>query len=156
MENDLVEEFEGSQLGDGRRDRRLTEVVRRLSKEPGRSLPEAMEGDAELEGCYRFLNNESVSAEAILAPHRRRTVQRAAAYPDVLVVHDTTTFRYSAEEESREGLGPLLSKHGARGFFAHVSLVLSPDTESRDPLECLACTRTFASRYTGSNTSPSH
>jgi hypothetical protein len=99
-------------------------------------LPQLAPNDAELEGCYRFLNNEQVTAEAVLAPHRRRTVERAAAHAEVLVVHDTTKFCFS-DDDSRDGLGPLLHKNGARGFYAHVSLAVALGA-TRDPLGVLA------------------
>ena len=129
-------EFEGAALGDERRSRRLMQIARRLGREPSQSLPEAAQSDAELEGCYRFLNNEQVAPEAILAPHQRCTVERAAEHGEVLVVHDTTKFRYS-DDDSREGLGPLLAKGGARGFYAHVSLAVTLGAV-RDPLGVLA------------------
>jgi Transposase DNA-binding/Transposase DDE domain len=133
---DIEAEFAGAELGDARRARRLGRIAARIAEGPGRSVPEATETDAELEGCYRFLNNEQVSAEAVLAPHQRRTVERAAAHAEVLVVHDTTSFRF-CDDDSREGLGPLLSKNGARGFYAHVAMAVALG-DVRDPLGVLA------------------
>lgn len=128
----LGEEYEGAALGDERRTRRLQKVVRALEADPSAPLPRAMGTEGALEGCYRFLNNDRVAADAILAPHVRQTRRRASAYEEVWVAHDTVAFR-ARDDERIEGMGPLTSKAGARGFFGHVSLALSP-TEVRDPL----------------------
>jgi hypothetical protein len=133
---DIEAEFAGAELGDERRTRRLGRIAARIAEGPERSVPEAAGSDAELEGCYRFLNNDQVTAEAILAPHQRRTVERAAAHAEVLVVHDTTSFRF-CDDDSRQNLGPLLSKNGARGFYTHVAMAVALG-EVRDPLGVLA------------------
>ena len=132
---EIEAEFAGAELGDERRTRRLGQVARRIADGPDRSVPKATVTDAELEGCYRFLNNEQVEPEAILGPHQRRTVERAASQAEVLVVHDTTAFRFPAQD-TRGGLGPLLSKNGARGFYAHVAMAVAL-SEGRDPLGVL-------------------
>jgi IS4 transposase len=133
---EIEAEFAGAALGDERRTQRLRRIAARLAQGPERSVPEATETDAELEGCYRFLNNEQVTPEAVLAPHQRRTVERASAHAEVLVVHDTTSFRF-CDDDSRQGLGPLLSKNGARGCYAHVAMAVALG-EVRDPLGVLA------------------
>ena len=138
------DEFSGAALGDLRRTQRLQRIAERLAEGPDRSVPKATATDAELEGCYRLLNNENVTPEAILAPHQRRTVERSAAHVEVLVVHDTTSFRFS-NEDTRKGLGPLLAKNGVRGFFAHVAMAVNLG-EVREPLGVLAAhtyNRTF-------------
>lgn len=132
----IGEEFANAKLGDTRRTRRLQQVAERIAGGPDRSVPKATATDAELEGCYRLLNNESVTPEAILEPHQRRTVERAQAHGEVLVVHDTTAFSFT-HEDTRTGLGPLLAKNGARGFYAHVAMAVSLG-EVRDPLGVLA------------------
>ena len=131
----IGEEFEGAELGDKRRTQRLQRVAERIADGPDRSVPKATGSDAELEGCYRFLNNEQVTPAAILSPHQRRTVERCEAHREVLVVHDTTSLRFP-NEDTRQGLGPLLSKHGVRGFYAHTALALALG-EVRDPLGVL-------------------
>lgn len=79
-----------------------------------------MRSDGELEAFYRFVNNDRVDFDDILAPHRRATHERALASEDVAVVHDTTTFAFDAE--TTEGLGHLTSK--TRGFFGHFALAV--------------------------------
>ncbi len=147
----IREEFEGAQLGDSRRTERLQRVAERFSVGPDRSVPKATATDAELEGCYRLLNNEDVAPQAILAPHQRRTVERSKAHREVLVVHDTTSFRFT-HEDTRQGLGPLLAKNGVRGFYAHVAMAVALG-DARDPLGVLAAyTYNRSFEHTSSNT----
>lgn len=116
-------EFSGATLGDRRRVRRLVQLARALDEKPDASYPDATVTDAALEGAYRLLSNEAVSADAILAGHYEQTVERAAAEKWVVAVHDTTSFRFPGEAK-REGLGHLHGK--GQGFFAHFTLLVAP------------------------------
>jgi hypothetical protein len=127
-------EFEGAELGDRRRQRRLVHLVRALDEKPGASYPDVTVTDAGLEGAYRLLSNDAVSADAILAGHYQQTAERAAAEGWVIAVHDTTIFEFSGEKE-REGLGPLRGK--GQGFLGHFGLVVAPG-ELRRPLGVVA------------------
>lgn len=110
-------------LGDRRLEVRLERIVEALARRPSESLPKAMEREDALEGTYRFLGNERVSAEAILAPHRARTLERCGEHARVLALFDTTELSFGGK---REGLGQLKGDKG-RGLLAHVGLALSAD-----------------------------
>src|SRR5215469_7150480 len=88
----VAEELSDAELGDARLTRRLTLMATRAMGTPEAGFPQMAASDAELEGVYRFLNNEKVSAAAILAPHIGATAERAASLGTVLVLHDTTSF----------------------------------------------------------------
>ena len=103
-------------------------LVERVAENPEVCLPKVL-SETELEGAYRFLNNERVSLNAILAPHVEQTVQRCRERTTVVVAHDTTEFRF--EGEGRRDLGRLKTK--GRGFYAHLALALG-DSQGRDPL----------------------
>ncbi len=90
-----------------------------------------MGDDAALEGTYRLLGNEAVTAEGILAPHFRATAERVKDHDEVIVVHDTSAFSLGGSK--RQGLGHISSSRTTQGFLAHVSLVLKPG-EERLPL----------------------
>jgi hypothetical protein len=117
-------EFASAELGDKRRLARLMRFADHAAALPGGSLPDQADGDSELEATYRFLGNEDVSPEAVAEAHIRCTVGRAAAHERVLVIHDTTEFRFGGEV-LRQGLGRLNSDN-QQGFLAHVSLCVSP------------------------------
>jgi hypothetical protein len=129
MKKRFRDEFAGAVLGDARRSERLVELGVALGVFPGASLPEALGDGAALEAGYRFLGNESVEAEKLLAPHARETGARCARRGSVVVAHDTTDFTFSG---SRRGLGRIRGTK-ERGFLAHVSLAVARD-EWREPL----------------------
>ncbi len=128
----IRDEFRGAALGDARRSARLERIGAALSREPGRSFPEAMGPEGQLEALYRFLNNDAVKIGDVLEPHTRMTSSRCRSTNDVLVLHDTTSFEFAGK---REGLGRLHAKASRQGFFLHASLAV---TAARDPLGVLA------------------
>src|SRR5262245_28682633 len=134
----LSSELGDADLGDARLNRRLGLLSDRLGERPGESFPKALD-DAELEAAYRFFGNDSVSPEAILAPHFRQTARRAAKHGRVLVIHDTTQFEFPGDSK-RTGLGRLI--HPGQGFFGHFSLVATADGE-RVPLGLAALETVF-------------
>src|SRR6476620_7811718 len=98
-----------------------------MARAPDQSFPHASgDSDAALEATYRFLNNESVSSEALLAAHHASTLGRMRPEAEVLVVHDTTEFRF---EGDREGLGRL--QQDLQGFMGHFALAVSADGRRR-------------------------
>jgi hypothetical protein len=115
-------EVAGAEFGDARLAKRLVEMVGTIVETPSASFPEAFETEAELEGAYRFLNNEKVVPEKILEPHYRQTAARAATHDLLLVVHDSSEIWFRGEDGARAGLGYLSNGH--RGFVAHVALAV--------------------------------
>lgn len=123
-------EFAGARLGDKRRSERLIRVAEALARDPRLTFPEAMGDPSQLEGLYRFFGNAGVTLDRVLEPHLGRTRERVACSADVLVVHDTTAFKFNGD---REGLGRL-RLNAAKGFFLHASLAVTP---AREPLGLL-------------------
>ena len=130
----LSSEFGDADLGDARLTRRLGGLADRIADKPGESFPRVFD-DAELEAAYRFFGNEGVTPEAVLAPHFRQSVRRAAGLPFIIVAHDTTAFEFGGQTR-RSGLGHLI-RPSAQGFFGHFSLGMSADGD-RIPLGLLA------------------
>lgn len=130
----LSAELGEADFGDRRLSRRLGRIVDALIADPSKSFPKIAESEADLEATYRFLRNEAVTPEAILACHYEATAERASHNAVTLVAHDTTTFSFPGEAR-REGLGRLRSEKG-QGFFGHFSLALRADG-SREPLGVL-------------------
>jgi hypothetical protein len=121
---DIGAEYRGAVLGDKRRSKRLERIAGELARNPGLSFPEAMESEGQLEGLYRFLNNDDVTFEAVHAPHAEQTRLRCQAHDQVLVLHDTTVLKFNGD---REGLGRIHDAGAARGFRLHASLAVTPD-----------------------------
>ena len=128
-------------LGDPRRQRRLSAVVERLAQAPSSSLPELLGDDAQVQGCYRLLNNPAVTFDALLLPQADTTRLRAEAARRVLVLHDTTDCSFPHLDP--EAIGYLQT--GKAGFRLHVSLVVEAQAWRR-PLgvvhaECISRTQ---------------
>lgn len=123
----IAQEFTDAKLGDVRRTRRLQRIAERAMAAPGVGFPRMVGDDSELEGVYRFFNCRSVEAEDVLGPHVEASVRRMRqANGPVLVVHDTTDFRFGGLHV-REGLGPT---HGhQQGFLVHLALAVLPGEE---------------------------
>lgn len=98
---------------------------------PGASFPVAMKSTAQREALYRFLGNERVTLDRLLAGHVAQTHERARAAGEVRIVHDTTTFRYAGE---REGLGTV--RGPKPGYFGHIALAVGA-TEERQAMGVL-------------------
>jgi hypothetical protein len=121
----VEEEMGPVDLKDQRLTNRLLLVAQRMFDSPGKSLKAASRGWSEVIGAYRFFENEKVTEEAILAPHREATLRRIQEQERVLVIQDTTEMDYSAKKQLK-GKGPL-SVEQRQGFFAHSQFVVTPE-----------------------------
>lgn len=127
-------EFGGADLGDLRLQRRLVESARALGVQPGRAFCGAASGElAAVKAYYRFIGlpdaQEAVTMQAMLAPHRQRTLQRMMAQPLVLCVQDGTELNYTSLAQC-QGLGSLgTNQTGARsmGLRLHSTLALTAE-----------------------------
>lgn len=129
----LAAEMGGVQLGDARLARRMSRIVAAVAAQPSASFPKCFLDSADLEGFYRFVNNRRVTHAELLQPHYEATAARAAAYPEVRLISDTTEAQFDGA--ARRGLGPLRGA-SSQGFLAHVTLVVGPG-EERLPLGTL-------------------
>lgn len=130
----LHSEYSNVRFGDARISRRMRKIVSCVGAEPELSLPKMFRKSSDLEGVYRFLNNDKVQSDAILASHRTETIARCVSSDKtILIAHDGSEFSFPGNAE-RTGLGYL---HGGRqGFVGHFSLALESG-ESRNPLGVL-------------------
>lgn len=127
-------EFQDVVLGDRRLLKRLQSIADTMQAAPDKSFPEAAGDDAELEGMYRFFNNDGVRFEDLVDAHARQTADRVQAAGTVLVIHDTTEMEFNGEVP-RKGVGHLRRK--SHGFLLHLSLAVSAEGV-REPLGVLA------------------
>jgi hypothetical protein len=126
----VEDEFVGAEFGDKRLGARLVELARRMARCPENSFPHAASNAGELEATYRFLNNDRVGPETILAPHVRETVRRSQMCAQVVIAHDTTEFNFG--RSSRDDLGRV-GRGKSFGFYGHFALAVDA-TEERMPL----------------------
>jgi len=118
----VAAEFERIALEDPRLCQRTQLIVPRLAERPELSFPKMFEDSRELEGFYRFLRNDKVDPQTVLAPHVANTLGRIQETGGpVLCLHDTTTFAF----DGRQNLG--IVEGEVRGFLAHFSMAFGLD-----------------------------
>ena len=122
----LADEFKTIELGDPRLNRRAVLLAERLGQKPSASIPNACQSWAETAAAYRFLRNEEVSWDKVLAPHWQASQERMAQHKVVLCIQDTTELDYNGQAIA--GLGPL-SYEAQRGLYLHPTYIVSPERE---------------------------
>jgi hypothetical protein len=120
--NNIAEELSKADFGDKRLSCRLGMIAEQLGEEPANGFPVACGSDSSLEGLYRFLGNDRVTAEKILLPHIQGTCERMASCKKALVIHDSSCFIFPGEDD-REGLYRY-SKF-KQGFWGHFAVSVS-------------------------------
>jgi transposase Tn5 family protein/transposase-like protein len=120
-----AQEMLTANLGDGRLNRRVGILLRRLAERPEGSIPSAFQSWGETQAAYRFFSNEKATAERVLEPHRDATLQRAKQFPVVLCVQDTTELDYTSKPQV-QGLGPLTYECSI-GLYIHPTLAITPE-----------------------------
>jgi hypothetical protein len=120
---DLVSEFDTIDLRDKRLNKRAKLILQSFAEDPQGNPNKAWHGWAETQAGFRFLDNDHVDPEAILAPHRTATLARVARQSIVLIVQDTTELDLSAHPP--DGAGPLRSKK-TLGCLDHSQVAFTP------------------------------
>ncbi len=118
-------EMEQVDLGDKRLETRAVSILNALGSKPLETIPVACQGWAETKAAYRFFDNEKVTPDKILAPHRQATLKRMKAYPTILVIQDTTHLNYSTQYQKKD-IGPLIHSH-YRGILLHPTIAVTPE-----------------------------
>lgn len=119
----VKDELNGINIGDARLNERAKVMLNALGSKPTESIPNALyNGWPELKAAYRFFDNEKVTAEKILSPHKKATIERIKQEKIILVPQDTTVFHF----KNVDGIGPLGNK-GETGFLNHVAMAVTPN-----------------------------
>jgi hypothetical protein len=98
--------FGAVRLGDQRRTERAVAMACAIAHDPAASLPAQMQGEAELEAAYRFLQTPDVTYEQLIQPHVEQTRAEAREQARVLLIQDTTEVDYQ-QHPTTTGLGPI-------------------------------------------------
>jgi hypothetical protein len=125
----IIEELTTVDLEDKRLDQRYRRILERCFEASQASLTSAMKGNAEVVAAMRFFDNDKVTLEAVLQPHRDATLLRARTQQRVLVIQDTMELDYTPKTKLR-GRGPLNSET-RQGFHVHTQYVVG---DQRVPL----------------------
>lgn len=124
-------------LGDARLNRRLGLMLAALGERPGQSLPTAFQDWANTKAAYRFLSNDKVSEDRILAGHVQASALRVQATDGpILVLQDTTEVSFTRAAPERIGFTKTSTgrkekdgrfrQHTLCGLLLHVSLAITP------------------------------
>jgi hypothetical protein len=103
----IDQELAGCQFKDMRLGKRFRKLLEQLSDGTGESIPFACQDWANTKAAYRFLANERVKEDTILAGHFQSTRDRFAATDTdsrILILHDTTEFTYSRTDVEPIGI----------------------------------------------------
>ena len=98
----IKEETQGIKLGDKRLDKRLGELLTKLSSSSSDTIPRSCGSWSETIAAYRFFNNKNVSSKEILLPHEASTLSRIEEEKVVLILQDTTDINYSNRKPIKE------------------------------------------------------
>lgn len=120
------EELSSFDVGDARLKNRCVNILGQLSDNPSESIPQQSHSWSETVSGYRFFQNEKVTPEEILSPHKESTISRIKEFKEVLFIQDTSEFDYSSKQNKIEGLG-LLSYKYQKGFYLHPTLAVTND-----------------------------
>jgi hypothetical protein len=114
----LADEMADCDFGDDRLNKRACSIADAFSSHPNVSIPAAFSSRSDLEACYRFFDNDSVTPDKILRPHIEATYKRIESIDFVLLVQDTTEIDLTRPEQQVRGAGPM-DCESRRGAFYH-------------------------------------
>lgn len=129
VNDEMSAEFEPADLGDKRREKRLTSLASCFGRTPGASIPAACADEAATKAAYRFCDNEDVDPTDIRAGHVEAHANRIGELDELLVVSDTTHLTFPSHP-SKEGLGNIgKSSIDVEGVKLHSTIGINPKTE---------------------------
>ena len=129
-------EVAGCGFHDARLGKRLGSLLHQLGGSIGGTIPFACQDWANTKAAYRFLSNDDVDEQAILAGHFQATRDRAeASSGPLLILQDTTEFSYKRAEPEAIGFkgktnsgrdkAGRLREHTTCGILMHSSLAVT-------------------------------
>jgi hypothetical protein len=119
-----LSDFLGVDFGDQRINRRGQRILDSFFQGPGSSINGSFRGWDESKACYRFFENEKVTPQQILKPHKDATLKRIQDHNIILCIQDTTIVDYSHRSEKVAGLGKLRVEP-EQGFLMHPTIAFS-------------------------------
>jgi hypothetical protein len=136
----VSEEMRTAAINDKRLNDRLQRVLSLLAERPAVSIPAACGGYAEMTAAYRFFDNEKVTFENVLEPHRHATQRRMMEQPVVVLVQDTTEIDLTRPEQQVAGVGPL-DAGSRQGALLHLLHAFAGDGTPLGTVDAKAWTR---------------
>jgi hypothetical protein len=122
--------FAALDLGRKDRNRRLADLLDRMVRHPGGSLPDKLNQPADLRAFYRLMDRPEVSHAVLLgghADHTRRCIAALPAGSVVLQLHDATELDLTGKTTLHDHLGQI-GQGTHRGYICHNTLAVRADT----------------------------
>ena len=120
-------EFQGLSLGDRRLERRVLKVAEQLSSNLQSPIYAATKDWASAKAAYRLFDNDKVTTNNLLVPHRGQTLSRISHEKLVLAIQDTTFLNFSQGKKNKS-LGPIGDRNSqAQGMVLHHTLAVTPE-----------------------------
>lgn len=116
--------FQTARFPDKRLNHRAQEIAAVLAAKPCNSIPQAFHNWSDAKAAYRFIENERVTCEGIMAPLADAAARHCGGLPLFLAVQDTTALTFP-KARSMEGLGTI--SDFTKGMMLHTTLALVPD-----------------------------
>ena len=120
----ITDELQGIDLGDKRLNERSKRIIDALAANPEASINASCEGWNDTLAAYRFFDNDAVTPEQVLQPHREATQRRMCKEPLVLIVQDTTELDYT-QHPAKDAR--CLNIEQRFGLYEHTILAVTPD-----------------------------
>ncbi|MBS0290490.1 MAG: hypothetical protein JSS07_10725 [Proteobacteria bacterium] len=83
---------------------------------------------SDIKSSYRFMNNDKITLEKIMEPHRNKTIERCSQENKILLIRDTTYLDYKNIKQT-EGLDYLQRNKKTKipicGLILHNTLAIS-------------------------------
>lgn len=122
--------FGRCELGDKRLTERLVKIGSQLSKSQGASLAKSCEGEsASIEGSYRFIRNDRVSAMQIAEGGYTATALLAQTIPVLLAIEDSTSLAYKHEVSKELGYTSNSANTKTQGYLVHSTMLMDAKKE---------------------------
>lgn len=127
-------------FGDKRLNKRLGNILERLSSKPTCSIPASCSGWHETKAAYRFFDNPEVTSDVILESHKLASIERIKLENIVLLIQDSSEIDYTGHE-AKSGLG-VLNSPNRKGFFLHPLIAVTPERVCLGVVDCQEMIRT--------------
>ena len=121
-------QWQNSNLGDVRRNRRAVKLAISILGKPNASLPQQTENWKELKAGYRFLNTEEASHQALQKDHYSNVMKATKkSTKTVLFIQDKSEIDFSSKKAAK-GLG-YIGNHKGQGIVLQSILAVEFDKE---------------------------
>ena len=116
-------------LGDKRLEARAQLSVDRIRENPEVTFPGIFKVASELEGFYRFINNQKIDDQILAESLYEQTAKTSRGQKTILILHDTTDIEPSISDDVLRDFKPLRKADSSKGFLFHLSLAVASSGE---------------------------